>query len=116
MENNNVIRTNPVFELYHENNYVIINNPNYLKGNYVIPFQEIESIELIRCFTFWDKIIKAYFKFWKPTKSFFLIVNLKDGWKNILLNDCNTKKTKKAIDKINEMLSNNAIEFRPELS
>ena len=116
MENNNVIRTNPVFELYHENNYLIINNPNYFKGNYVIPFQDIESIELIRCFTFWDKIIKAYFKFWKPTKSLFLILNLKNGLKNILLTDCNAKKTTLAIDKINEILSNNAMGVTPELS
>jgi len=115
MENNNIISANPVFELYLENNYLIINNSNYFKGNYVIPFQEIESIELIRCFTFWDKIIKAYFKFWKPTKSLFLILNLKNGWKNILLNECNTKKTKKAINQINEMLSHNAIALQPEL-
>jgi len=111
MENTTNIRLNPVFELYHENNFLIIKNPNYFKRNYVISIQEIESIELIRCFSFWKKIIKVYFKFWKPTKSFFLIVNLKNGWKNILLNDCNTKKTKKAINKINEMLSKETLEL-----
>ena len=109
METINSITKNSVFELYHENNYVIINNPAYFKGNYVIAFQDIESIEIIRCFSFWNKIIKVYFKFWKPSKSMFLILNLKNGLKNILLNDYNEKKTKKAINKINEILSRNAM-------
>jgi hypothetical protein len=114
METNNSITKNYVFELYHENNYVIINNPAYFKGNYVIAFQDIESIELIRCFSFWDKIIKVYFKFWKPSKSMFLILNLKNGLKNIILNDYNEKKTKKAINKINEMLRRSAMPISTE--
>ncbi len=111
MENTTSIRSNPVFELYHENNFLIIKNPNYFKRNYIISFQEIESIELIRCFSFWNKILKVYFKFWKPSKSMYVILNLKNGLKNILLNDCDIKKTKKALNKINEILSIEPLEL-----
>jgi hypothetical protein len=44
----------------------------------------------------------------------FLILNLKNGLKNIILNDYNEKKTKKAINKINEMLRRSAMPISTE--
>lgn len=87
-----IIRTNPLFELYVENNFLIINNTQYSKDNRRINIDDIESVELIRELTFWNKVVEVTFGFLVNAKTELLRIRFENGFKYIIVTACDTKK------------------------
>lgn len=63
MIENRVIINFPVFELYVENNHLIVANRDYIKDNCVIKLKDILSVEVIRSLTLFDKILEVMMGF-----------------------------------------------------
>ncbi|PJJ10023.1 hypothetical protein CLU83_3410 [Flavobacterium sp. 1] len=99
-----IIRTNPLFELYIENNALIINNTQHSKDNKRIKIEDIESVELIRELSFWNKIIEVTFGFFVPAKSELLRIKFEDSFKDILVTDCDSKKVKSLVYEVNLLI------------
>jgi hypothetical protein len=99
-----VIREIPLFELYVENNHLVVTNADYVKDNCIINMKTISSLELIRNLSFFDKIIEVTFGFWQQSKSDVLRIHLKNGFKDILLTNCDIKKTELIIYEINLLI------------
>jgi hypothetical protein len=98
------IRTNPLFELYIENDFLIINNTQHSKDNAHIKIEQIESIELIRELTFWNKVIEVTFGFVVKAKSEIVRIRFENDFKDIYVTDCDTKKVESLIYKLNNLL------------
>lgn len=104
MPQEKIIRKNPLFELHVEENYLIVNNTNYSKDNCFINLNRITSLELIRSLSFLEKIIDVTFGFWQQSKSDILRINMRNGFKDIVLTDCDKKKIELIIYKINLLI------------
>jgi hypothetical protein len=104
MQEEKIIRNHPLFEFYIENNHIIINNADYFKDNCVINLKDVFVIEVIKNLSFFNKIIEATFGFWQDSKSDVLRIKLKNGFKDILLTNCDIKKTESIVYKINELI------------
>jgi hypothetical protein len=98
------IRKNPLFELYVENHHVIVTNDDYVKDNCIININTISSLELIKNLSFFDKIIEFTFGFWQQSKSDILRIHLKNGFKDIVVTDCDIKKVGLIIYEINLLI------------
>jgi hypothetical protein len=109
-----IIRKNPLFELYVEENHLIVNNTDYSKDNCFINLNTISRLELIRSLSVLEKIIEVTFGFWKQSKSDILRINMKKSFKDILLTDCDIKKIELIIYKINRLILEQ--ENKPKLS
>ena len=107
------IRNFPLFELYVANNHLIVTNSNNVKDNCNLNLKDILSIELLRNLSFLDKVIEVYFGFWRPSKSDVLRINLKNGFKDILLPDCDNNKTALLIYEINHLIINQVNNTNP---
>ncbi|WP_395054886.1 hypothetical protein [Flavobacterium sp.] len=105
MEFEKVIRNNPLFEVYVENDFLIVNNVNYIKDNCVIKINDIIVVEVIRSLSLFDKIIEIMFGFWQNSKSDTLRINLKNGFKDVILTNCDIKKTELIVYKINKLIN-----------
>lgn len=103
---NNRIRKQPLFELFLENNCLIINNTDYIKDNCRISIDEILSLEIMKHLSFVNKFIEVIFGFNIPAKSNELRINMKNGFKDILLTDCDIEKAEKIIYEINRLIIN----------
>lgn len=104
MPQEKVIRENPIFELYVEDQHVVVTNTDYVKDNCIINMNTISSLELIRSLSFFDKIIEVTFGFWQQSKSDVLRIHLKNGLKDIVLTNCDIKKTELIIYEINLLI------------
>ena len=104
MQQEKTIREIPLFELYVENHYLIITNADYVKDNCILNLNTISSLELIRSLSFFDKIIEFTFGFWQQSKSDVLRIHLKNGHKDIVLTNCNIKKTELVINEVNLLI------------
>ena len=100
------VRKNPLFEIYTENNFLIINNTNYVKDNGKYELESISSLELIRNLSFFNKIIEVIFGFSVPAKSNVLRINLENGFKDIVLTNCDVKKVEYLIYETNQLIIN----------
>ncbi len=98
------IRKNPLFELYVEDHHVIVTNDDYVKDNCIININTISFLELIRSLSFFDKIIEFTFGFWQQSKSDILRIHLKNGFKDIVVTDCDIKKVELIIYEINLLI------------
>lgn len=98
------IRTNPLFELYIENGFLIINNTQHSKDNAHIKIEQIDSIELIRELTFWNKAIEVTFGFIVKAKSEIVRIRFENGFKDITVTDCDTKKVESLIYEVNFLI------------
>ena len=105
MEFEKVIRKNPLFEVYVENDFLIINNTDYIKDNCVIRLNDIIVVGVIRSLSLFDKIIEVVIGFWQNSKSDTLRINLKNGFKDIILTNCDIKKIELIVYKINELIN-----------
>ena len=104
MPQEKVIRKNPLFELYVEDHHVIVTNDDYVRDNCIINMKTIYSLELIRSLSFFDKIIEVSIGLWMQSKSDVLRIHLKNGFKDIVLTNCDIKKTALIIYEINHLL------------
>ncbi len=105
MEFEKVIRKNPLFEVYVENDFLIINNTDYIKDNCVIRLNDIIVVGVIRSLSLFDKIIEVVIGFRQNSKSDTLRINLKNGFKDIILTNCDIKKIELIVYKINELIN-----------
>ena len=80
------IRNNPLFELYVENNILIINNTQDSKDNRRIKIVDIENVEFIRKLSLWNKFIEQTFGFLVPAKSELLRIRFENVFKDIFSN------------------------------
>ncbi|MBE8727516.1 hypothetical protein [Flavobacterium hungaricum] len=104
-----VIRKKPLFEIYTENNYLIINNSDSRKDNGIFELESILNVELIRNGSLFNKIIEITFGFNIPAKSNELRINMENGFKNIILTDCNIEKAEAVIYEINRLILKNKV-------
>ena len=104
MQEEKRIRKNPLFEVFVEDNHLIVHNTDYLKDNCAINLKDVLGVELIRSLSFFDKIIEFTFGVWGQSKSDVLRINFKNGFKDIVLTDCDIKKTEVIIYKINQLI------------
>lgn len=104
MNDDKIIRKNPLFEFYVENEHLVITNEDYIKDNCVVSLNSISHLELIKSLSFFDKIIEFTFGFWQQSKSDVLRIHLKNGFKDIVLTNCDIKKTEYIIYKINGLI------------
>ncbi len=114
-----IIRKKPIFELYVEENHLIVTNADNIKDNCVINLNTISGLELIRSVSFFDKIIEIAIGFWMHSKSDGLRIHLKNGFKDIILTNCDIKKTELIIYEINLLIvqqENNIKPIYPEVS
>lgn len=102
--NNAVIRKNPLFEIYIENDYLIVHNTEYRKDNGRFEIESITHLELIRHLSFLNKIIEVTFGLNVPSKSNELRINTENGFKDIVLTNCNIKEVEILIYEINQLL------------
>ncbi|PKB16575.1 hypothetical protein [Flavobacterium sp. 5] len=98
------IRTNPLFELYIENNILVINNGEDLKNNGHIKTADIESIEFIRELNFWNKILEVTFGLIVSVKSEYVRIRFKDGFKDLLVTNCDRKKVEYLVYDVNLLI------------
>lgn len=98
------IRKNPLFEIYVENEYVVINNTDYRKDNGRFEIESITHVQLIRHLSLLNKIIEVTFGLNVPSKSDELRINTENGFKDIVLTNCNIKKVEILIYEINQLL------------
>ncbi len=105
MNNSKIIRKLPLFEIYLENNNLIINNLDYIKDNCVLNLKELKNVELIRSFSFFEKMIEVLFGFWGKSKSDILRINFNEHYKDIILSECDIMKTEAVIYEINDIIS-----------
>ena len=101
MKNDKIIRKNPLFEFYIENSHLVIRNDDYIKDNCVVNLNSISHLELIRGSSTFDKIIEFIIGFWQESESDILRIHLKNGHKDIVLTNCNIKKTELVINEVN---------------
>jgi|GEM_PF-2412052 len=99
-----IIRKNPLFEIYFEDGHLIINNADYRKDNSVIDIENIQSLELIKHLSLLNKIIEVTFGLNFPAKSNELRINMENGFKNILLTNCDISKVELLIYEINQII------------
>jgi hypothetical protein len=99
-----IIRTNPLFEIYIENDFLIINNTQHSKDNRRINMKDIESVELIRELTFWNKVVEVTFGFLVNAKTELLRIRFENGFKDIIVTDCDTKKVELLIYEVNSLI------------
>lgn len=99
-----VIRKNPLFEIYVENNYLIVHNTDYRKDNGRFEIESILHVELIRHLSFLNKVIEVTFGLNVPSKSCELRINTENGFKDIVLTNCNIKIVEILIYEINQLL------------
>ncbi|WP_395060755.1 hypothetical protein [Flavobacterium sp.] len=102
----NRIRKHPLFDLFLENNCLIINNTDYLKDNGAINTSEILGLEIIKDTSFINKFIEVVFGFNIPAKSSELRINMRNGFKDIILTDCDIEQVEKTIYEINKLIMN----------
>ncbi|MEC4003380.1 hypothetical protein OX283_001820 [Flavobacterium sp. SUN052] len=100
-----IIRKFPLFELFVENNHLIVNNYDHLKDNCVINIKDISHLELIKKVSFFDKIIEVYFGVIGFSKSNELRIHLKNSFKDIILTNCDISKVELIIYKINHSIN-----------
>jgi len=98
------IKTNPLFEFYVENDVLIINNTQHSKDNAHIKIEDIESVELIRELSFWNKVMEQTFGFLVNAKSERVRIRFEDGFKDIVITDCDSKKAESLIYEVNCLL------------
>lgn len=98
------IRTNPLFELYIENDVLIINNTQHSKDNKRIKIEQIASVELIRELTLWNKLIEVKFGFVVKAKSEIVRIRFKNDFKDIIVTDCDIKKVESLIYAVNFLI------------
>ena len=113
MENRNVIRKNPLFEILIENNHIVVNNADYSKDNCVINLNDILSIDVIRHLRFFDKFLMVFFGFYGEAKSNELRINLRNGFKNIILTECDIKKVELIVYEVNRLIIKKADNTNP---
>lgn len=106
MKNENRIRKNPVFELYIENNMLIIYDADNVKDSCEINSIDVISVNLIKYNSVLDKIIAGFFGFNYPKKSNEIRIVTKSGAKNIILTNCEMDKVIVQINKINQIILN----------
>jgi len=99
-----IIRKNPLFEIYVENDYLIVHNTDYKKDNGRFEIESIAHVELIRHLSFLNKIIEVTFGLNVPSKSDELRINTENGFKDIVLTNCNIKEVEILIYEINQLL------------
>nr|WP_315197794.1 hypothetical protein [uncultured Flavobacterium sp.] len=99
-----IIRTNPLFEIYIENDVLIINNKQHSKDNRRLKIEDIESIELIRKLSLLNKFIEQTFGFLVPAKSELLRIRFENGFKDILVTDCDSKKVESLVYEVNLLI------------
>jgi hypothetical protein len=58
MNGDKIIRKNPLFEFYVENEHLVITNKDYVKDNCVVNLNSISHLELIRSLSFLIKLLK----------------------------------------------------------
>lgn len=99
-----IIRKSPLFEIYIENDYVVINNTDYRKDNGRFEIDSITYVELIRNLSFLNKIIEVTFGLNVPSKSNELRINTENSFKDIVLANCNIEKVEILIYEINQLI------------
>lgn len=102
-----VIRKSPLFEIYVENDCIVINNTDYRKDNGRFEIESISHLELIRHLSFLNKIIEVTFGLNVPSKSNELRINTENGFKDLVLTDCDIKKVEVLIYEINQLILKN---------
>jgi len=103
-----IIRKNPLFEIYMDYGHLTINNTDYQKDNRTIDIENIVNVELIRNLSFLNKFIEVTFGLYLPAKSNELRINMENGFKDIILTDCDIKKVELLIYEINKKLNQNS--------
>lgn len=98
------IRRNPLFEIYIKNDHLVINNTDFRRDNGIFEIDSIVNVELIRNLSFINKIIEITFGLNVPAKSSELRINLENGFKDIILTDCNIEKVELLIYEINQAI------------
>ena len=99
-----IIRKNPLFEIYVENDYLIVHNTDCRKDNGRFEIESIARVELIRHLSFFNKIIEVTFGLNVPSKSDELRINTENGFKDIVLTNCNIKEVEILIYEINQLI------------
>ena len=98
----NEIRKFPLFELYVENDFLIINNRDYINDNGIIELSDIVEIELVKQPFDIIECIAAFFSGINTRKkSEKLQIKMRNGIKKILLTDCDIDKVEHLVNNIN---------------
>lgn len=98
------IRKQPLFEIYTENDFLVINNTAFKKDNGKWLLKDVLGLELIIELSLLNKIIAITFGLIYPAKSNTLRINLENGFKDIILTNCNIEKVEVLIYEINQLI------------
>ncbi|WP_125718277.1 hypothetical protein [Flavobacterium ustbae] len=99
-----VIRKNPLFEIDITDEYLVINNTDFIKDNGTFEIESLESVELLRNLSYFNKIIEVTFGFNVPARSNELRINMENGFKDIVLTNCNIEKVELFVYEINQAI------------
>ncbi|MES2544533.1 MAG: hypothetical protein V4548_06590 [Bacteroidota bacterium] len=102
-----IIRKKPLFELKVENDFLIINNTNYKRDNMIIKISDIDNLEIIRHLSPLNKVIEVMFGFFSTSKSNDLRIKMSNGFKDIVLTNCEMEKVEIAVYSINQIILSN---------
>ncbi|HJS00978.1 MAG TPA: hypothetical protein VJ780_08600 [Flavobacterium sp.] len=102
----NEIRKHPSFELYIENNFLIINNHDYVKDNGIIDLSDVIEIKLLKQQFDIIAYIATFISGTNSQKrSDILEIKMKNGIKEILLTNCDINKVEAIINIIKNKLN-----------
>ena len=101
---NKIIREKPLFEIFIENDYLVINNTENTNNNGRFKIENCTGVELIQNLSFFNKLIQVYFGLTFPAKSNELRINMENSFRDIILKDCNIKKVELLIYEINQLI------------
>lgn len=98
------IRKLPLFEIYIDNDSLVINNTDSKKDNSKWILKDVLSLELIKKSSLANKIIEVTFGLIYPPESNTLRIRHENGFKDIILTNCDINKVEILIYDINKLL------------
>lgn len=99
-----IIRKNPLFEIAIEDKTLVINNTDFKKDNGRWLLEDILGVELIKHSSILNKIIEVTFGLNYPAKSYELRIRMENGFKDIVLTNCNIENTEQLLYEINQLI------------
>lgn len=96
--------TNRLLEFYIKDDYLLITNAQHSKDNVNIKIDDIEGIKFIRELTIWNKIIEQTFGFAVPAKSELIRIWFNQGFKDVIVTNCDSKKAEVFVYEVNHLL------------
>jgi len=105
-----LIRVNPKFEMFIENDNLFIYNEDYTADNTIISIKEMVDVELLFTDSFFEKMFTFLLSGWElPKNSLILKISTKNEIKEFVLTNCDSKKVEKLYQKLKSLIKSSEL-------